>query len=190
MVRPTAAPSSSSSPASRAGQRAVLRTVRVRVVPNTRTPAALPCHNYFDVYPEEIGPYGNIVVHDEQELQAWLLVARPVTREHAEKEGGCIAYTPSTAKNGKRNDSGSDGNAAAVWKEAQYYCITDADDVVYGRGVYLPHPPRRYSLVAKRCSVDATPTSVGSCGCSDSASTVGEGEPTVSPTSVEGGCLV
>lgn len=169
MAPPTSSPPSST--ANAAGQRAVLRTVRLRMPPNTRTPSALPCHNYYDVFPDEIGPFGNIVVTCAAELQKWLLVARPVTREQAEKDGGCITYTPATTQH---EASASQGAA-----EPQYYCITDSDDVVYGRAAYLPHPPRRFSV--KQCSsVDAT-SSAGSCGCSDIGSTVEEVEPIDSP---------
>jgi hypothetical protein len=137
--------------------RATLRLVRVRM-PRFSTsgsiPSALPCHNYYDTCPDEIGPLGNVQVTDAAELQRWLLVARAVTRDEAEKKGGCIQYvTPD--------------------HEVLYYCITDTDDEVYGRSYYLPLPPRRSRV--KPCS-----TSVGSVsgassntsgnGCSDEES--------------------
>ena len=73
--------------------RATLRTTRVRVprgVLQGSVATALPCDNFYDVFPEEIGPLGNVVVTDAAELQQWLLVARRVSRADAESQGGCI----------------------------------------------------------------------------------------------------
>lgn len=83
-------------------------------------PYALPCDNYFDVYPEDIGPMGNVTVTDADEVAQWLLIGRRVSPKEAAQAGGCVQVTlPATGK-------------------TEYLCITDSDDVVYGRAAYLP----------------------------------------------------
>lgn len=83
-------------------------------------PYALPCYNYFEVYPEDIGPMGNVTVTDAEEAAQWLLVGRRVSQAEAEQHGGCVQVTlPNSGK-------------------TQFLCITDSDDAVYGRGTYLP----------------------------------------------------
>lgn len=146
--------------------RATLRTTRMRVsrgVLQGSVATALPCDNFYDVFPEEIGPLGNVVVTDAAELQQWLLVARRVSRADAESQGGCIQYTPPAESRGVT------GSVAT-----QFYCITDSDEEVYGRSRYLPHPPRRSRGRCCGTSADSANRSViGSSndGCSSSSST-------------------
>ncbi|KAK7201492.1 hypothetical protein NESM_000212700 [Novymonas esmeraldas] len=121
--------------------------------PSTELPAALPCTNWFEVYPEDVGPMGNVILSDEEEIRMLLLVARPVSAEEAERTGGCLIVSVT----------------ASCPTTLQYYCITDSDDEVYGRADYLP----RHSLLATdarsvfQCCDD---DSCCSCGCTDEGS--------------------
>lgn len=92
--------------------------------------SALPCPNFYERYPERVGAVGNVVTADIATVEPWMLVARVVTRAEADKTGGCIIYTPpfSPASRGAKKK-----HAGAVC-----YCISDPDDVVYGRAAYLP----------------------------------------------------
>lgn len=90
--------------------------------PITDLPHAEPCYNYFDIFPEEVGAVGNVAVTDAEEAQLWQLVGRVVPAAQAEKEGGCVKVQLANM-------------AAPV-----YYCITDSDDVVYGRAAYVTVP--------------------------------------------------
>lgn len=143
--------------------RATLRTTRMRVprgVLQGSVATALPCDNFYDVFPEEIGPLGNVVVTDAAELQQWLLVARRVSRADAESQGGCIQYTPPAESRGVTDSVAT-----------QFYRITDSDEEVYGRSRYLPHPPRRSRGRCCGTSADSANRSViGSSndGCSSS----------------------
>ncbi|KPA74404.1 hypothetical protein ABB37_09107 [Leptomonas pyrrhocoris] len=91
-----------------------------------RSPAALPCESYYDLFPEDAGPLGNVVMSCSEELQEWLLVARPVPAEEAESKGGCVKLLSLHA------------DPTESPPEPQYFCITDPDDVVYGRAQYIP----------------------------------------------------
>lgn len=71
---------------------------------------------------------GNVVITVEEELRPWLLVTRPVSRKEAEKHGCCIIFKPLQAKKSR------DAQAPAT---ALYFCITDTDDMVYGRAAYI-----------------------------------------------------
>jgi hypothetical protein len=95
--------------------------------PTASLPLTLPCRDFYACFPHRVGLTGNVVMTSEDELQTWLLVARPVSRAEAEQQGGCIIFTP-LSRCGK----------GAKPAEAQYYCITDPDDAVYGRAEYLP----------------------------------------------------
>lgn len=88
-------------------------------------PHALPTPNYYERFPHRVGAMGNVVVASKEELELWLLVARPVSREEAEEHGGCIMYTPTPTEE-ENVESG----------DVRYYCITDIDDEVYGRATY------------------------------------------------------
>ncbi|KPA74400.1 hypothetical protein ABB37_09104 [Leptomonas pyrrhocoris] len=117
----------------RYGRLAVQRNSVVHAVSSTRQgsarvalPNALPCVDFYERYPNRVGALGNVIITDEEELRPWLLVARPVPREHAETRGGCIVFAPS---------HGTKTNSSTA---LQFFCLTDPDDEVYGRAAYLP----------------------------------------------------
>lgn len=89
-------------------------------------PLALPCPDYYEQFPERVGAVGNVVVTSKRELEKWLLIARPVSWEEAEKHGGCIVYVPNMNTSAKLHGA-----------DTRYYCITDSDDTVYGRATYV-----------------------------------------------------
>lgn len=107
-------------------------------------PEALPCDNYYEQFPEDIGPLGNVKMSCGQELQDWLLVARPVSAEEAAIHGGCITFTPLQM------------NLADTPSLPQYFCITDPDDVVYGRASYIAAgtPMEKAELPRPACSLE------------------------------------
>lgn len=107
----------------------------------SRHPNALSCLNFYDLYPERVGAMGSVVVTNFKDVEPWLLVARAVTKDEAEKRGGCIIYAPSLTKARK---------GVTIATDAQYYCITDSDDVVYGRAAYIPS----YSSAQTACDID------------------------------------
>lgn len=104
-------------------------------------PPALPCKDYYVHFPEEAGPTGNVEICSLAELQEWLLVARPVSAEEAERRGGCIKFIPLR--------SGSTPLSSAV--QPLYFCITDPDDVVYGRAHYIPLCSPTEKVTAGEC---------------------------------------
>lgn len=86
-----------------------------------RLPKALPCPDYYDIYPEEAGPTGTVVIKCREEMQLWALVAAPVTKEEAlQQEGGCIEYVTGDPKN-----------------PVQYFHFHNSPDSVFGRASYL-----------------------------------------------------
>lgn len=89
-------------------------------------PEALPCRHFARHIPHRTEALGNVHITDEAELCRWKLVARRVTREEADKHGGCIIFTPTPSSKGSSLGVG----------EKEYYCITDTDDTVYGRAAY------------------------------------------------------
>lgn len=92
--------------------------------PEARYPSALPCSYLYDYYPEEVGPTANVILTDASALPQWLLVARPVTAAEAEAKGGCLSVLSPTSPSAP----------------PLYLCLTDSDDVVYGRAAYMAHP--------------------------------------------------
>lgn len=89
-------------------------------------PEALPCPDYYIRFPHRVGAVGNVFLTSMEELEPWLLVARPVSRAEAETHGGCIIYAPYSLSKGKSQCA-----------DVRYYCITDSDDAVYGRAEYI-----------------------------------------------------
>lgn len=89
-------------------------------------PDALPCRDYYVRLPEEVGAVANVEIGSVAELRQWLLVARPVSAEEAERHGGCIKFTPRHIGEG------------CFPVQPLYFCLTDSDDVVYGRAHYTP----------------------------------------------------
>lgn len=132
-----------------------------------RYPSALPCTCLYDVYPEEIGPTANVVLSNTEEVRKWLLVARPVPAEEAEAQGGCLVIFPV-----------DEGDAAPL-----YYCLTDPDDVVYGRATYHCAQDEKVEQCAWETAVDATETTTGfGMGCTDASENVSAfSSPTGSP---------
>jgi hypothetical protein len=124
--------------------------------PSRRLPEALPCHDYAKAFANVAVPMGVVEMRDRAELQPWLLVARPVSRKEAEKNGGCIMFTPpcSTAKS-----SSSSSSSAAAGKPL-YFRITDTDDEVYGRAAYLPRSGTTTDGISGRNSTRGTRNSV------------------------------
>jgi hypothetical protein len=94
------------------------------VNPNPPYPHALPCPDVYDLYPNAIGPTANVVVTNLAEVQKWKLVARRISAEEAEANGGCLAFLPS-----------GDASPNAT---PQYFCLTDSDDVVNELVSYIP----------------------------------------------------
>lgn len=89
-----------------------------------RLPKALPCENYYDIYPEDAGPTGAVVIQCHEEMQKWALVATPVSREEAlQLNGGCIKYLTGDPKN-----------------PVEYYHFHNSSDCVFGRAAYLQRP--------------------------------------------------
>jgi hypothetical protein len=89
-------------------------------------PAALPCTNYYDIYPEDAGPTGDVVIQCLEEMQMWALVATPVTKEEAlQHEGGCIQYITGDPQN-----------------PVEYYHFHNSSDYVFGSATYLRRPAR------------------------------------------------
>ncbi|KPA74399.1 hypothetical protein ABB37_09103 [Leptomonas pyrrhocoris] len=88
-------------------------------------PEALPCPASYEYLSRRAAPTANTVITDEEELRPWLLVTRPVPREHAEKRGGCIVSAPSGIA--KANSSTA----------LQYFCLQYTDEAD-GRAAYLP----------------------------------------------------
>lgn len=88
--------------------------------PVTALPHAIPCHNYFELFPEEVGAVGNVEITNSEEVRQWQLVGRRVSQAVAEAEGGCVKVT------------------VEGMKTPLYYNITASDDEVYGRAAYLP----------------------------------------------------
>lgn len=84
-------------------------------------PHAIPCYNYFELFPEEVGATGNVEVRDSAEARMWQLVGRKVSPAVAEKEGGCVKVMLDDVAT------------------PEYFNITASDDEVYGRASYLPH---------------------------------------------------
>ncbi|KPI88058.1 hypothetical protein ABL78_2834 [Leptomonas seymouri] len=94
-------------------------------------PQALPALDYYERFPQRVGPVGNVVMTSEAELGPWLLIARRVPLKEAERRGGCIIYSPAVSR----------GAGARRHVDPLCLCITDSDDAVYGRAVYRKRPP-------------------------------------------------
>lgn len=99
---------------------------RMTAAQYARLPKALPCTNYYEIFPEDAGPTGTVVIHCREEMQLWALVATPVSREEAlQLEGGCIQYITGDPKN-----------------PVQYFHFHHSSDCVFGRAAYLQQPAR------------------------------------------------
>lgn len=101
-----------------------------------RVPEAIPCPNYYDIYPEDIGPMGHVVIADGEEMDVWRLIASPISPEAALKKGGCIQY--------------SDSSCGA---SPQYYEFAHAAEEAYGSAAYekvLPGSPNTSDYVASK----------------------------------------
>lgn len=91
-----------------------------------RHPEAIPCYNYYDIYPEDAGPMGSLVVDSAEDMETWKLVATPVAGNAvpgAEGTGdglACIQY-----------------HTGETEQPVQYYTFCHDADVVYGRAAYL-----------------------------------------------------
>lgn len=84
-------------------------------------PKALACTNYYDIYPEDAGPTGTVVIQCHEEMQLWALVATPVSESEAlQHDGGCIEYITGDPKN-----------------PVQYFHFQNSADSVFGRASYL-----------------------------------------------------
>ncbi|KPA74398.1 hypothetical protein ABB37_09102 [Leptomonas pyrrhocoris] len=88
-------------------------------------PCAVPYHAADKGAPAKVGSLGNVVLTKPEELEPWLLVARPVGAKEAAKRGGCIVFAPPHTKKGKSST------------KPHYCCLTDTDDEVYGRAAYV-----------------------------------------------------
>lgn len=126
---------------SRAARASANRTSIPAVVinPNSGTarrssafPAALPCKDVRKLSSELKCPLGKVVIKLRKELQPWLSITLPVSKEEAEQRGGFIEFIPAS------NDGTSQSSATV---QRSYYLI-QTDDVVYGRSRYLPLPPK------------------------------------------------
>lgn len=116
---------------------------------------AIPCYNYYDIYPEDAGPVANVLLESEEELRAWRLVGAPVTAEVALRDGGCVVFL---------HENG-----------AEYLKINNSDDEVYGRAAYVKREETaRPMVLTEPTSVYAAACRVGenssiapspSCGC-------------------------
>ncbi|KPA74405.1 hypothetical protein ABB37_09108 [Leptomonas pyrrhocoris] len=88
-------------------------------------PKALPCTNYYGIYPEDAGPTGTVVIKCREEAQMWALVATPVSEEEeaVQLDGGCMAYVTGDPKH-----------------PVQYFHFRNSDDDVFGRSTYQQRP--------------------------------------------------
>lgn len=87
----------------------------------------MPCTNYFDLFPEDAGPMGHVVIDDSTEMQVWRLIASPISPKEALKKGGCIQYM-----------------GESCGSSPQYYEFAHAAEEVYGSASYekvLPGSP-------------------------------------------------
>lgn len=116
--------------------------------PATALPEALPCENRFELSPEDVGPMGNVILCDAEEVRILLLVARRVSSEEAERCGGCVIVT------------------SAPGAEPKYYRITDTDDEVYGRASYLTRASLA-CMMEDPCAFSCSSASSSSADCSD-----------------------
>ncbi|KPA74406.1 hypothetical protein ABB37_09109 [Leptomonas pyrrhocoris] len=115
---------------SRNGTRAASSTARsstvttaVLATPTTTAPrhlpAAIPCYNYYELFPEDAGPLGHVVIHDSEDMRVWRLVATPISAADAVAKGGCLQYV---------DDSGE--------VDPQYYEFAQDAEEIYGSASY------------------------------------------------------
>lgn len=117
--RPTSTPTASTATSTTAAASQASTNSSV-TSPVTALPHAIPCYNYFELFPEEVGAIGNVEITNSEEARQWQLVGRRVSQAVAEAEGGCVRVTVEGIKT------------------PLYYNITASDDEVYGRAAYLP----------------------------------------------------
>ncbi|KAK7201495.1 hypothetical protein NESM_000213000 [Novymonas esmeraldas] len=105
-----------------------------------RLPEAIPCYNYYDIYPEDAGPMGNLVIDSAEDMEVWKLVATPVTAEPSmpfPAAAGTVSSTAAAVQEGGLIEY----HAAESGSPVMYYTFSHDADVVYGRASYQPSLP-------------------------------------------------
>ncbi|KAK7201491.1 hypothetical protein NESM_000212600 [Novymonas esmeraldas] len=95
-------------------------------------PCALPTPDFYERYPERVGPTGNVVIPTAEEHRLFRLTATRVTvvETHA-RDASAGLYT--------REDIALGGFFVyeAVHKEPEYFVLQDTGSVVYGSSTYI-----------------------------------------------------
>ncbi|KAL7698298.1 hypothetical protein NQL31_002811 [Lotmaria passim] len=85
----------------------------------THYPEAIPCHNYYEIFPEDAGPMGHVVIDDSDDMRVWRLTAQLISPEEALKQGGCLQYVADEHE-----------------QRPQYYIFARDASAVYGTAAY------------------------------------------------------
>lgn len=103
-----------------------------------RHPMALPCPNFYELYPAAVGPVANVLIASEEELEVVKLVAKPLSDAEVQRmqrqrwakpsKGAEPLKTPCYYVHAPNSDS------------PLFFCLVEDPAEVYGSSTYAPNP--------------------------------------------------